>query len=390
MTEETINANETKSAGELSSEVASKNKSADSDASKVQLSGGVTDKNKPGTGITNTDNAYGGTNTKDYTGYLERRYDNAARNQTQAIDSATNRFISETEKYQGIGMQQYTELEGAAQRDYEEAISTRDGIEANNGNRGQIGHTQYGQLEQAYNTRLAELRDAEAALKTQTIRSISEAKAQGDYEKANAMMETAQAKLRAIYEEQLRIDQNLRSNYEWQTELDQEDKQISAEEAMSEKEWQRSMGEALLKAGVMPADSILESMGISSDIAKQIIEYYKAHLYSGGGGGGGGGWTPKKSTTTSPSTTQTTTQPAWQSKYPSYTYNSLGPGSVTAITHNVYDMMYSGNYSGAAGYVAQALGNNYIDSGYANTLLSTIQSGGANSAGYWKYIRGKG
>ena len=234
------------------------------------------------------DNFYAGQNTIDHSDELSGKYDETVAQHNTAIDTAVENAVSDANAYQDISMAGYGDLRDVAAKDYAEAIATRDAIEANNGNRGGLGHAQYGSIESAYNARLGELSEAEENLRTQTVRAVADARSAGDYAKADAILSSAQSKFQAIYEEQMRIDENMRSNYEWQTEIDQEDKDIQAEYEENEKAWNRSMGEALLKAGIIPGDQMLADMGISKTYAMTIAAYARANAAGGSGGGSGG------------------------------------------------------------------------------------------------------
>lgn len=134
-----------------------------------------------------------------------------------------------------------------------------------NGDRGGIGSAQ---VDSIGNTG-ARNREAIAAqqrqLASDTARQIADLRAQGKYQEANALLQSAQQRLSALYNEQVRLQQEYTVK---QTQL-------------------ASLGSTYMNAGIMPTDEMLAAMGINRATAQLYLN--KLAESSGGGSGGYGG-----------------------------------------------------------------------------------------------------
>lgn len=258
------------------------------------LSGNVSNISKPGA------TEYDSTNTKGYDMEIMRQYKDTVNSYNSTADSAVKEGVKELQALEAVSNNAYAQAEAAATRDYRELLDTRRGMEQNNGNRQMIGESQFGEPEASYGNALDSVRAAQAKMTRDVARQVSDLRAQGEYQKANAALQAAQQSLTQQYADALRRDMNLRSNYEYQTAIDREDAAIEREQSATDKAWLREMGMTLLQQGIMPDGTMLEAMGISSETANSVIAQAKLSRYSGGGGGGSG---KKGSSSGSPSTT---------------------------------------------------------------------------------------
>jgi hypothetical protein len=235
-------------------------------------------------------NAYGDTNTQSYEDTIKRQYSDMLSQRDSAADAALSTAESRLSTAQTAGEKQYEALLSQAQRDRTEAKTTKSAIEQANGNRQKIGASQYDSADQSYDQQRAAIYQARAKLQKDTARQLSDLQAQGEYEKADALLTSKQQELQQIYEDALRADTNLRSNYEYQVGLQREDEEIQREQDETDKSWLRSIGEMFLQKGVMPTDSSLEAMGIDQDTAQLYINAlgYGSGSSSGGSSGSSG------------------------------------------------------------------------------------------------------
>lgn len=122
-----------------------------------------------------------------------------------------------------------------------------------NGDRGGIGSAQ---VDSIVNTG-AKNREAIAAqqrqLSTDTARQLADLRAQGKYEEANQLLQSAQQRLAALYEEQVRLQQ-----------MQETQKSTLA-----------SLGSQYLSAGLMPNQAMLDAMGIDAQTARLYADYAK-------------------------------------------------------------------------------------------------------------------
>lgn len=236
-------------------------------------------------------NAYGAENTKDYTEEITAQYEQVVKDRAAQTEQAVKNATEQLNQITAAGERIAAENTEQARADAAAIRATESAIAQNNGNRQQIGSSQYGVAENAYDQQRASIESARQQLQTDVSRQVADLKAQGKYEDANAALQAAQEKFRQLYEDQLRIDSNLRSNYEYQTGLRREDEAISREEAEiqrqqseADKEWNRELGEYLLSHGVVPSETILAAMGLDSTAAKLYADTLtKSYGYSSGG-----------------------------------------------------------------------------------------------------------
>lgn len=187
-----------------------------------------------------------------------------------------------------------------------------------NGDRGGIGSAQ---VDSIVNTG-AKNREAIAAqqrqLSTDTARQLADLRAQGKYEEANQLLQSAQQRLAALYEEQVRLQQmeetqkstlaSLGSQYLAAglmpnqamldaMGIDAQTAQLYADYAKQQNNASQlaALGNEYLSAGLMPNQAMLDALGIDAATAQQYIDYVNSQAKSGGtgdDGGNGGGKDP--------------------------------------------------------------------------------------------------
>lgn len=231
---------------------------------------------------------YSNANTKTYGMEIMQQYKDSVNEYNSLADNAVQQGVQQLQAMEAAANNAYSKTEQNALRDYREMLDTRSGIEQANGNRQQIGESQYGTPENAYGNALDAIRASQAQMTRDVARQVADLRDQGDYQKANALLQAAQASLTQQYADAIRRDNNLRSNYEYLTANDREDAAIAREQSATDKAWLREIGMTLLQRGVMPDSATLEAMGISSTTARSIITRVQT-IGSGGGGGGGSG-----------------------------------------------------------------------------------------------------
>lgn len=293
-------------------------------------------------------NGYGAENTKDYTQEITAQYEKVAQDRAAQTAQTVQNATENLGEIAAAGDRAAAESAKQAKADAAAIRETESAIEQNNGNRQMIGHSQYGVAENSYDQQMAAIESYRQQLQTDISRQVSDLKAQGKYEDANAALQAAQEKFKQIYADQLRLDSNLRGNYEYQTGLRREDEAIQREEAAiqraqseADKAWNRELGEFMLKHNIIPGDNILAAMGLDSNSAKLYMQALNPVRVSSGGG------TKKKATTpATPSAPASDATPEF--------------GSVSAysndIASQIYAMAKNGNLDGAK----NLLNNSYM------------------------------
>lgn len=283
-------------------------------------------------------NPYGGANTDSYREEIEKQYAAMTEQQGAASDEAVKRAEENLAHMQELANASTQRELGNVQRDQRDATALRDGIEAANGNRRGIGHSQYDAIENTGDQQRAAILAQQRRLETDTARQVADLRAKGDYAKADAALQSARQKFQTLYADAMRVDRNLRGNYEYETTMQREDDQAG-------KRWLQSMGEKFLQRGVIPTEAMLGAMGLDRDTAQLYINAVRASGYYGGGGRSGGG-----SKADSPAESSVETAPAGDDA--SYDY---GFGSVSKYNNKyakqVFTMASSGNLKGAMNWL---------------------------------------
>jgi hypothetical protein len=315
-------------------------------------------------------NAYGDTDTQSYEDTIKDQYSDMLSQRDNAADAAISAAESGLDIVEKAGNKQYESLLSQAQRDRAEAKATKSAIEQANGNRQKIGSSQYDTADQSYDQQRAAIYQARAKLQKDTARQLSDLQAQGEYEKADALLASRQQELQQIYEDALRADTNLRSNYEYQVGLQREDEEIAREQDETDKSWLRSIGEMFLQKGVMPTDSSLEAMGIDKDTAQLYINAL------GYGSGYSSGSSSSGSSKSSGSSGTTKTEDTTGDTSSSLSFGSISSYS-NSIAQKVYTLASAGNLTGAMNLLGSK--TDYFSASNFGVVEDTAKKKAANS-----------
>lgn len=329
-------------------------------------------------------NPYGASNTDSYTETITKQYaDAVAENQ-----KATDANVASGQETLGLigkaGDAAYQETFNTVKQDYKDAKAVQSGIEQNNGNRQGIGHSQYGIAENTYDVQKASIEAARAQLQKDVSRQVADLKAQGEYAKADAALQAAQQQFQQMYADALRVDTNLRSNYEYQTGLQREDESIQREQDQNEIAWLRKMGEALMAKGVTPPDNMLSAMGIDSAAAANYINAVVGVYggYSGGGGGGGSGKTSDTEDTTSDDAGGAA--PSYSKAYNVTIANNALANANAGNYQLAYDIVKKGYSAGQFSVQNATMLYNMIEKKEAtSSKKSSSSTSGTKSTDYW-------
>ena len=255
--------------------------------------------------------------------YLEQWYQNAQQQQQNTIDFGTNQAILEILRNKQDAEAQYQEQRNQIAIDEAKAKDNQALYAESRGDKGGIGAAQYDAImNTAAQNRLA-VNSAQTKLATDTSRQIADLRAQGEYEKADALLTLSQQYLSQLMSlEQWAAEYNLSvaqfnaSLKQWQAEYDLKVADLlgsyNGQKTMSAKQFEftqqqyqdslkadqekrlASAGEILLAAGIMPSASQLAAMGMTTTEAQSYITAQKVAAAatkgkSGKGNGGGGG-----------------------------------------------------------------------------------------------------
>lgn len=220
--------------------------------------------------------------------------------QERRIDYATQQGITELQRAQEDAQQEFAAARAQADLAGRKALDNQALYAEARGDRGGIGATQYALLQNQIAKNQLAIQQQQIKLSTDTARQISDLRAQGEFEKADAVLSLTQN-----YLSQLMTLKQWAANYamdvvsfnnqiaEWQANYEMELAGITGyfqgELTRAAQDDMASMGLQLLKLGIMPSEQQLAAMGMSSAQAGQIIALNSVTpTYTGSPGGGPG------------------------------------------------------------------------------------------------------
>ena len=236
--------------------------------------------------------------------YLNQWYQNAQQQQQNTVDFGTNQAILELLRNKQDAEAQYQEQRNQIAIDEAKAKDNQALYAESRGDKGGIGAAQYDAImNTAAQNRLA-VNSAQTKLATDTSRQIADLRAQGEYEKADALLTLSQQYLSQLMSlEQWAAEYNLSvaqfnaSLKQWQAEYDLKvadllgsyngmptmsakqfafNQQQYADSLKADQEKRlASAGEILLAAGIVPSASQLAAMGMTTTEAQSYITAQK-------------------------------------------------------------------------------------------------------------------
>jgi hypothetical protein len=210
-------------------------------------------------------------NTKSYADTIAQQYDAYAQQQQNTIDYTTNKNVNSALRSYEDAVSDYQTQNQSLSRSMYQDMDNQALVSRANGQYGGMATASVGAIQSEYQTQRQELARQQQKLATDTLRNVEDLRAQGEFDKADAVLQAAQQKFQALYEDAVRVDENQYSDYQWQTALDREDAQIQQETAQSDREYLQKLGQAFLSAGAMPSTAMLEAMGLDQGTAQLYI-----------------------------------------------------------------------------------------------------------------------
>lgn len=236
--------------------------------------------------------------------YLEQWYQDAQEQQKNTIDFGTSQSVNELIRAQQDAEAQYQAQRNQIAIDEAKAKDNQSLYAEARGDKGGIGAAQYDSIMNTAAQNRLSVNSAQTKLATDTSRQIADLRAQGEYEKADAMLQLSQQYLSQLMSlEQWGMEYNLSvaqfnaSLQQWEAEYELKvadllgsyngtptlsaqqlafsQQQYEDELAASQDSKLANAGEILLAAGIMPSTSQLKAMGMSQDDAQNYITAMK-------------------------------------------------------------------------------------------------------------------
>lgn len=229
---------------------------------------------------------------------IEAMYQQMQDAQNAKIDYTVQQAVDELTRAQEDAQKGFETQRNQVNIDEAQARDAQVLYAAARGDRGGITARQYDSISNtAANNRHA-IAEAQQKLATDTARQIADLRAQGEFEKADALLQIAQQQLAQLWElqqyndnlllqeQQLAMQEStITGSYGGQLTLDAQLAQREWEQALKEwdyntaqqeREWAYQIAMQSIQAGVTPTADILAAAGIDASTASQMASIYKA------------------------------------------------------------------------------------------------------------------
>lgn len=249
--------------------------------------------------------ANGGTFSRnsDLSGYLDAWRQAANKQATNQIDYAVNKGVNDLQRAEEDAKVQFQTQRNQVDADEARNLDNAALYAELRGDRGGIGQQQYSSVQNNAAQNRQTVNSAQVKLATDTQRQIADLRAQGEFQKADKLLEISQSYL-----------QQLVSLEQWAAEYDLSAAQFNESVRQWEKEYQLSVanlmgtyngqqtlsarnaqasdlasaGKALLSAGILPSSEQAEAMGYTIPQLQLMLAQNQAGQSAGASGGGGG------------------------------------------------------------------------------------------------------
>lgn len=218
--------------------------------------------------------------------YLDQWLAAAQKQQVSQIDYATEQGVKELTRAEKDAQPQFQEQRNQIDRDEARAKDNQALYAEARGDKGGIGAAQYDAIMATAAQNRLKVSQAQTKLSTDTARQIADLRAQGQFEKADALLATTQQYLSQLIaleqwsaEYGLSVAQFNASLQQWQAEYEMAVADLTGyykgAPTLANQKAQDSVlasaGETLLAAGILPSTSQLAAMGLSTEQARDLM-----------------------------------------------------------------------------------------------------------------------
>ena len=206
-------------------------------------------------------------NLSDLSPIINQMYDAADRQIRDGINYETQNAADQLQRALRDAQPQYESAIAQQLLETKQAQDARALRNQINGDRGGIGSAQIDSIGNTGAKNREAIAQQQRQLATDTARQLADLRAQGKYQEASELLKSSQQRLSALYNEQVRLQQ----------------------EESQKKELLASLGSQYMSAGIMPSADMLAALGIDEATAQSYIDVVNSGGGNGGNGGGGGG-----------------------------------------------------------------------------------------------------
>lgn len=250
---------------------------------------------------------------------LDKWFQDAKEQQRLETDYAVNQGVADLERAEEEAQREFQTQQDRNDRDERRALDNQALYMEARGDRGGIGHAQYGEIQaQAMSNRQA-IHTARTQLTTETARQIADLRARGEFQKADALLKLSQTyldRLTSLQQWQAEYDMsreqfNVRLD-QWQKEFELQAGQVTGiyqgkptyVAQREEQEMRAKTGMAALQMGIRPSPAQQTALGLTDQQIDAFLWQVRQNKTSGGSrgsgssrgsrGSGGGGSSHKK------------------------------------------------------------------------------------------------
>lgn len=239
--------------------------------------------------------------TSKFRDYLDQWLSTAQDQQTGKIDYATEKGVQELQRAEEDAKAKFQTQRDQVDADEARAKDNQALYAEARGDKGGIGQSQYDAIMNTAAQNRLQVNSAQTKLSTDTARQIADLRAQGEFEKADALLTLSQNYLSQLMsleqwalEYNLSVDQFNASLDQWKAQYEMQVSEITGtfrgsptfSATQAERSTLASAGEALLKMGIMPSADQLAAMGLTNQQAKSYIAASQIQASAKGVSGG--------------------------------------------------------------------------------------------------------
>ena len=246
----------------------------------------------------------------DLTPYLDQWRQSAEEQAELQADYATEQGVKELQRVEEDAQKQFQTQRDQVDIDEAKALSNQALYSESRGDKGGIGAAQYASIQNTAAKNRLTVNQSQTKLATDTARQIADLRAQGEFQKADSLLEISQTYLTQLMQlQQWALSYNMsvddfnnevdRWKYNYEMQVAELTGTYRGEQTYAAKKAEEGKladaGAALLDAGLMPSSAQLSAMGMTKSQAQSYINAVKAAMAGSSGSGsgsgsGGGGW----------------------------------------------------------------------------------------------------
>lgn len=344
---------------------------------------------------------------------LDKWFQEAQEQQRLEADYAVNQGVADLERAEEEAQRQFQAQQDRNDRDEHRALDNHALYMEARGDRGGIGHAQYGEIQaQAMSNRQA-IHTARTQLSTDTARQIADLRARGEFQKADALLKLSQTYLdRLTSLQQWQAEYNMSQEKfnaqlgQWQKEFDLQASQVTGTyqgrptyaAQRQEQEMRAKTGMAALQMGIRPSPAQQEALGLTDQQIDAFLWEVKQKKYAanskGSGGSRGSGSSHKKKPETSKNDSAGQGNESWNVYQKIYAKGQLA-GSPIETEEEAYAILCDMDYSTTeakqlARYYEKLIRNSSLEVWWEKESRKSQQKPGNSGHRDWIWVRDVG